>query len=80
MTLRNYAFGEGMIRMNKATNYLIKQARRAQTMWGLSNAAVVECLERATNAEKHGKLMYNRDTARSLDPMLADFEQNEIND
>ena len=63
-----YEFGEGALRMNKATNYLILAARRAQKIWNLSTPTIIECLERAAAAENHGKLMSHRDTAHAINP------------
>jgi hypothetical protein len=48
-------YGEGAMRMNKATNFIILAARRAQKMWGLSDAALLQCLERVAHAEEGGR-------------------------
>lgn len=69
--MSDHKFGEGVIRMNLATNFLIKQARRAQTLWQLNDAAIVECLERAMQAERHNKLQSSFDTARAIKPERA---------
>jgi len=65
----SWEFGEGALRMNKATNFLIKAAHRAQKIWGLSDKAIIQCLERARQAEDHQSLFNNIDSDRAIKPV-----------
>jgi hypothetical protein len=44
-------YGEGVLRINKATDYLIRAARFCKTKWGLTDDAIKVALMRALYAE-----------------------------
>lgn len=67
--MSDYPFGEGEVRMNKATNYLIYHVRIAQKKWGLSELGLGQVMRRVREAEWTGKEYQMRlDSERALTP------------
>lgn len=50
-----HEYGEGVLRIDKATAYLIKAARFCKTKWSMTDEAVMLALMRALYAETLGK-------------------------